>query len=219
MRVGSVPWIPRPIRVIDKDVMTKLNPDHPLDDTLHRCSWAQSDPLLRLYHDEEWGVPEHDSRVLWETLMLEGFQAGLSWLIVLRKRDSLRAAFRNFEPELVAAFTEDDIARLVADPGIIRSRAKIAATISGAKIYIAMREAGEDFSEHIWKLAGGKPILNTSGTFPAKTALSEAISASLRKRGFQFVGPVIVYAFMQAVGIVNDHSEQCFRREQVKAKK
>jgi DNA-3-methyladenine glycosylase I len=181
--------------------------------TPHRCAWAETDPLLRMYHDEEWGVPQHDSRMLWETLMLEGFQAGLSWLTILRKREAFREAFCNFDPGAVAKFSEDDISRLLLNPGIIRSRAKIEATIAGARIYLAMQDAGEDFSKYLWTMAGGKPILNTTGTLPAKTDLSETISAALKKRGFKFVGPVIVYAFMQATGIVNDHSPDCFRRK------
>ena len=180
--------------------------------TPRRCAWAETDPLLRTYHDAEWGVPEYDSRMLWETLMLEGFQAGLSWLTILRKRDTFREAFSNFDPKAVAAFDETEIQRLLADPGIIRSRAKIEATIAGAKIYLAMQEAGEDFSRYVWKLAGGKPIRNETGEVPAKTQLSETISAALKKRGFKFVGPTIVYAWMQAVGMVNDHSLDCFRR-------
>jgi DNA-3-methyladenine glycosylase I len=179
---------------------------------LHRCAWAESDPLLRTYHDEEWGVPEYDSRALWETLMLEGFQAGLSWLIILRKREAFREAFAGFDPVAVAKFDESDIERLLANPGIIRSRAKIKATIEGAQIYLAMQDAGEDFSQWVWTIAGGEPIKNTTGVVPAKTALSETISATLKKRGFKFVGPVIVYAWMQATGIVNDHSEHCSRR-------
>jgi DNA-3-methyladenine glycosylase I len=178
-----------------------------------RCGWAESDPLLRIYHDEEWGVPEYNSRVLWETLMLEGFQAGLSWLIILRKREAFREAFSNFDPEAVAAFGEEDIERLLANPGIIRSRAKIKATIEGARIYLAMQNAGEDFSKYVWTMAGGKPILNTTGAVPARTDLSETMSAALKKRGFKFVGPVIVYAWMQAMGIVNDHAAGCFRRK------
>jgi DNA-3-methyladenine glycosylase I len=177
-----------------------------------RCTWSESDPLLRTYHDTEWGVPEHDSRVLWETLMLEGFQAGLSWLIVLRKRETFRQAFANFDPVQVARFNETDIARLMADPGIVRARAKIEATIAGARIYLAMQEAGEDFSQWVWGIAGGRPILNMAGTVPAQTPLSAEISASLKKRGFKFVGPTITYAWMQAVGMVNDHAEGCFRR-------
>jgi DNA-3-methyladenine glycosylase I len=179
---------------------------------LHRCAWAESDPLLCAYHDEEWGVPQLDSRMLWEMLMLEGFQAGLSWLIILRKREAFREAFNNFDPEVVANFNEKDVSRLLLNPGIIRSRAKIEATIAGARIYLAMKDAGEDFSKYVWTMAGGKQIRNTTGTVPAKSALSETISVALKKRGFKFVGPVIVYAWMQAVGIVNDHSKECFRR-------
>jgi len=180
---------------------------------LLRCPWAESDPLLRSYHDEEWGVPQHDSRALWEMLMLEGFQAGLSWLTILRKRDAFREAFQNFDPAAVAAFAEKDIERLLENSGIIRSRAKIEATITGAKIYLAMQQAGEDFSQYIWTMAGGKPIHSTTGTVPASTTLSEKISIALKKKGFKFVGPVIVYAWMQAVGIVNDHAANCFRRK------
>jgi DNA-3-methyladenine glycosylase I len=177
-----------------------------------RCTWAESDSLLRQYHDEEWGVPEHDSRALWEKLMLDGFQAGLSWLIILRKRDAFREAFKGFDPKIVARFGEKDVKRLLKNPGIVRSRAKIEATIGGARAYLEMQKTGEDFSEFAWKMAGGKPIRNTTGTIPAKTPLSEQISAELKKRGFKFVGPVIVYAWMQATGIVNDHSAKCFRR-------
>jgi DNA-3-methyladenine glycosylase I len=191
----------------------------PVSDKRYRCVWAESDPLLRSYHDEEWGVPVKDSRALWEMLMLEGFQAGLSWLTVLRKREAFRKAFRNFDPQVVVKFDEADVERMMADPGIIRGRAKINATIAGARIYLKMKDAGEDFSEYVWAMVGGKPILNTTGTVPAKTALSETISADLKKRGFKFVGPVIVYAWMQATGIVNDHAEDCFRRKQVKPQK
>jgi DNA-3-methyladenine glycosylase I len=185
--------------------MTKETP------VIHRCSWAENDPLLRAYHDEEWGVPERDSRALWEALMLDGFQAGLSWLTILRKREAFRKAFRNFDPKKIARMNETDIARLLQNEGIIRSRAKIEATINGARIYLAMAHAGEDFSTWIWKMAGNKQIQN-HGPIPAKTPLSEEISAALKKRGFKFVGPVIVYAWMQACGIVNDHSSDCFRR-------
>lgn len=177
-----------------------------------RCAWADTDALLRAYHDTEWGVPEFDSRVLWETLMLEGFQAGLSWLTILRKREGFRRAFYNFDPEAVANFNDTDIERLLADEGIIRSRAKIVATIAGAKIFLDIERSGEGFSQWVWKLAGGKPVHNETGEVPAKTPLSETISAALKKRGFKFVGPTIVYAWMQAVGMVNDHSPECFRR-------
>jgi DNA-3-methyladenine glycosylase I len=177
-----------------------------------RCAWAENDPLLRAYHDEEWGIPEHDSRALWELLMLEGFQAGLAWITVLRKREAFREAFHHFDPRKVAAFKTADVNRLLGNPGIIRSRAKIEATIQGARIFEQMRSSNEDFSQFAWKLAGGKPIKNKTGQVPAKTALSEEISAALKKRGFKFVGPVIVYAWMQASGMVNDHDPQCFRR-------
>jgi DNA-3-methyladenine glycosylase I len=186
-------------------------------DAIPRCSWAESDPLMQKYHDEEWGVPEYDSRALWESLMLDGFQAGLSWLTILRKREAFRKAFRNFDPKAVARMGERDVARLLENADIIRSRAKIEATISGAGIYLAMADAGEDFSTYIWKMAGNKPIQNR-GPVPAKTPLSEEISAALKKRGFKFVGPVIVYAWMQATGIVNDHRPDCFRRDAVRAK-
>jgi DNA-3-methyladenine glycosylase I len=181
---------------------------------VQRCSWPGSDPLYCAYHDEEWGVPEFDSRALWEMLMLEGFQAGLAWIVILRKREAFRKAFKNFDPAKVARFTEADIARLMADPGIVRSRAKILATIQGAQIFVAMEKAGEDFSEYVWGLAGGKPT-QSAGPIQAKNDVSEAISKALKKRGFKFVGPVIVYAWMQAVGMVNDHAPECFRRKAV----
>src|SRR3984957_987986 len=130
---------------------------------VHRCSWAESDPLLREYHDTEWGVPEYDSRALWEKLMLDGFQAGLSWSIILKKRDAFRKAFKNFDPKKVARFGEADVARLLEDAGIVRSRAKIEATIGGARAYLAMKEAGEDFSAFVWGMAGGKPIQKRGG--------------------------------------------------------
>jgi DNA-3-methyladenine glycosylase I len=181
---------------------------------MRRCSWAQSDPFLRAYHDEEWGVPEHDGRALWEKLMLDGFQAGLSWTIILRKREAFRKAFKHFDPRFVARFGEADVARLLGDSGIVRSRAKIEATIAGARAYLAMQAAGEDFSTFVWNMAGGKPI-HGGGEVPASTPLSEKLSTALKKRGFKFVGPVIVYAWMQAVGIVNDHAVGCFRREAI----
>jgi DNA-3-methyladenine glycosylase I len=181
---------------------------------LHRCSWAEDDPLLRAYHDQEWGVPEHDSRKLWEVLMLEGFQAGLSWTIILRKRETFRKAFKNFDPKVIARFSNTDVARLLQDPGIVRSRAKIEATIAGARIYLGMQAAGEDFSTSVWDIAGGKPMQST-GHVPVRTPLSEELSRVLKQRGFKFVGPVIVYAWMQATGIVNDHTADCFRRSAV----
>ena len=181
--------------------------------TQTRCKWAENDVLYQAYHDEEWGIPVYDSRALWEQLMLEGFQAGLSWITILRKREAFRKAFRNFDPKKVARFTEADVKRLLEDPGIVRSRAKIEATIAGARIYLEMEASGEDFATYIWKMAGGKPIQNkwkSMSDVPAKTELSEEISKALKKRGFKFVGPAIVYAWMQACGIVDDHIEGCF---------
>ena len=176
-----------------------------------RCAWAESDPLMRQYHDEEWGVPVFDSRALWEILMLEGFQAGLAWIIVLRKREAFRKAFRGFDPKKVARFGEKEIQRMLADPGIIRSRAKIESTIDGARVFLEMQKAGQDFSTWVWEIAGGRPIQNR-GPLQATTPLAEQLSKELKRKGFRFVGPVIVYAWMQATGIVNDHAEECFRR-------
>jgi len=166
---------------------------------------------MSAYHDKEWGVPERNSRALWEKLMLDGFQAGLAWITILRKRDAFREAFQGFEPEVIARFGARDVSRLVKNPGIIRSRAKIEATIGNARAYLAMADAGEDFSRFVWTMAGGKPIRLAGGHVPAKTPLSEEMSKALKKRGFKFVGPVIVYAWMQATGIVNDHVPGCFR--------
>ena len=176
-----------------------------------RCAWAGSDPLMQAYHDQEWGVPERDSRALWEKLMLDGFQAGLAWITVLRKRDAFREAFDQFDPEKVANYGEADIARLLDNPGIIRSRAKIEAAIGGARIYCAMAERGEDFSSFCWSFTDGKVVMGDGVSLPAKTGLSETVSKELKARGFKFVGPVIVYAWMQAVGIVDDHAANCFR--------
>jgi DNA-3-methyladenine glycosylase I len=177
-----------------------------------RCTWADSDPLMQAYHDTEWGVPQRDPRMLWEMLMLEGFQAGLSWITVLKKRDAFRKAFAAFEPRKVAKFQEKEIARMLENPGIIRSRAKIEATIGGAKIYCEMEERGEDFADFCWSFTDGKPLKGDGKTVPAMTPLSETISKEMKRRGFKFVGPTIVYAWMQAVGIVNDHANNCVRR-------
>lgn len=181
-----------------------------------RCAWAETDTLLRSYHDAEWGVPVRDGRVLWEMLMLEGAQAGLSWLMVLRRRDTYRIAFAGFDPVAVAGFTEADVDRLMLDPGIIRARAKILAVIGNARAYLAMEAAGEDFSAFVWDRVDGAPIQNT-GPVPTQSALSVAVSVALKKRGFKFVGPVIVYAWLQAIGVVNDHAPGCFRRQPVAA--
>jgi DNA-3-methyladenine glycosylase I len=176
-----------------------------------RCVWAGSDALMQAYHDEEWGVPEFDGRMLWETLMLEGFQAGLAWITVLRKREAFRKSFRNFDPQKVARLGEKDVARLLENPGIIRSRTKIEATIQGARIYLEMEKSGRSFSDFAWSFVGGRPIQNT-GPVLASTPLAEVVSKELKRRGFKFVGPTIVYAWMQAVGLVNDHAADCFRR-------
>ena len=186
---------------------------------LHRCTWPGEDALYCAYHDDEWGVPEWDDRALWEKLMLDGFQAGLSWITILRKRDAFRAAFADFDPEIVARFTQVDIDRLLGDAGIVRSRAKISACIGGARAYLEMRDKGEGFSDFAWGFVGGKPIQNRWAgreDLPAQTPLSLEISKALKARGFKFVGPVIVYAWMQAVGMVNDHVTGCFRYADIK---
>ncbi len=183
--------------------------------TKTRCAWAGDDPLMRQYHDEEWGVPQHDPQKLWEMLMLEGFQAGLAWITVLKKREAFRRAFAEFDPRRVARFRKKEVDRLLGNPGIIRSPAKIAATIRGAQVFCEMQDAGESFAEFCWSFTEGKPIKGNGRTVPASTPLSEQISKELKRRGFKFVGPTIVYAWMQAVGIVNDHSQRCFRRAQV----
>jgi len=182
---------------------------------LNRCAWAEGDPLMAAYHDEEWGRPVRDGRALWGKLVLDGFQAGLSWRTILYKREAFRAAFDDFDPERVAAYGEADVARLMADAGIVRSRAKIEAAIGAARAYLAMQDGGEDFADFCWGFVGGEPIRNhwtSMAELPAKTPLSEEISKALKARGFKFVGPVIVYAWMQAVGLVDDHVAGCWRR-------
>ena len=190
-------------------------------DSLNRCAWCgTTDPLYVAYHDEEWGVPERDSRALWEKLVLDGFQAGLAWITILRKREGMLEAFDGFDPETVAAYGEADIERLLGDARIIRSRAKINSAIKGAKIWLEMRDGGEDFSEWLWSFVGGAPIQNhwpDGAGRPTQTPESEAMAKALKARGFTFCGPVIVYAFMQAVGMVNDHGVECFRHPQVRA--
>lgn len=180
---------------------------------MKRCAWAQGDDaLMARYHDEEWGVPQRDPRMLWEMLMLEGFQAGLSWRTILHKREAFRKAFAGLEPEKVARFGEKQVEKLLQDAGIIRSRAKIGATIAGAKIYCDMARRGEDFAEFCWSFTEGKVLVGDGRKVPVSTPKSEEISKELKRRGFKFVGPVIVYAWMQAVGIVNDHAADCFKR-------
>ncbi len=186
-----------------------------------RCTWKgmNGDPFYEAYHDDEWGVPEWDSRALWEKLVLDGFQAGLSWITILRKREGFRAAFADFDPEKVARFDENDRARLMADAGIIRSNGKIDAAISGARIYLDMRERGEDFGQFLWDMVGGAPIQNAwrAGEVPAQTPLAVDMAKALKAKGFKFCGPVIVYAFMQATGLVNDHLVTCYRHEECRA--
>lgn len=172
-----------------------------------RCRWARSSALMRDYHDREWGVPLRDGRAMWECLMLEGFQAGLSWEVVLRKREGFRRAFVSFDPARVAAFGPAEVERLVADPAIIRARAKIEATIRGAQIYNAMQAAGEDFAAWAWAFTGGAPL---AGRGETSGPLAQEVSAALKRRGFKFVGPTIVQSWMQAVGMIDDHAPGCF---------
>jgi DNA-3-methyladenine glycosylase I len=186
--------------------------------TVVRCAWPGTDPLYVAYHDDEWGVPERDSQALFEKLLLDGFQAGLSWITILRKRDAFRAAFRGFDPEKIARFTAADRERLMNDPGIVRNRAKIDACISNAIAYLEI-EAQQGFAPYLWNFVDGKPVQNTfrsMGEIPAETPLARTISKDLKQRGFKFVGPTIVYAFMQAVGMVNDHVVTCYRHGAVK---
>ncbi len=179
-----------------------------------RCPWPGSDPLYIAYHDEEWGVPEHDDRALYEKLMLDGFQAGLSWITILRKREAFRRAFDGFEPEKIARYPQKKVTALMQDAGIVRNRMKIEGSISSARAWLEMMEAGPGFSAFLWDFVDGKPIVNrykSMSQVPAETPLSRAISKELKSRGFKFCGPTIVYAFMQATGMVNDHLTTCHR--------
>jgi DNA-3-methyladenine glycosylase I len=182
-----------------------------------RCWWPGEDPLYIAYHDSEWGVPEYDSRALYEKLVLDGFQAGLSWITILRKRENFRRAFHNFDPHKIARYGSKDLERLLKNDGIIRSRAKIEAAIKGARLWLEIEEKEDGgFRNVIWKHVDGKPQLNqfkSKDKIPAQTAMSEALSKDLKQRGFNFCGPVISYAFAQAVGMVNDHLTSCFRHE------
>jgi DNA-3-methyladenine glycosylase I len=185
-----------------------------------RCDWCGTDPIYVAYHDTEWGVPEYDGRALWEKLILDGFQAGLSWITILKKRENFRDAFHGFDPERIARYTDADIARLLDNAGIIRSRSKIVATIGNARAYLDMEEHGEAFAPFLWSFVDGHPVQNrfeTMAEVPTDTATSHAMSKALKKRGFKFCGPVIVYAFMQATGLVNDHLIGCPRHAPVKA--
>ena len=182
------------------------------DTAAKRCPWPGDDPLYVAYHDEEWGVPEYDDRALFEKLILDGFQAGLSWITILRKRDSFREAFDGFEPEVIARYRPAKIEKLLQNPGIIRHRGKIEATIGNGKAYLEMMETGEGFADFLWNVTDGVPVQNkwrSISQVPAETPMSVAMSKELKKRGFKFCGPTIVYAFAQAVGIVNDHLVTC----------
>jgi DNA-3-methyladenine glycosylase I len=184
------------------------------DDGRHRCPWAGLDPIYVAYHDEDWGVPEYDDRALFEKLILDGFQAGLSWITILRKRDNFRSAFSDFDPEKIARYTPKKVERLMQDAGIIRNRAKIEGTVKSARLWLDIQEKGPGFSHLLWDRIDGRPVQNqfkTTRQVPAATDLSLAISKDLAERGFKFVGPTIVYAFMQAVGMVNDHLVTCHR--------
>jgi DNA-3-methyladenine glycosylase I len=179
-----------------------------------RCPWPGSDPLYIAYHDEEWGVPERDDRALYEKLVLDGFQAGLSWITILRKREAFRSAFDAFQPEKIARYPQKKVATLMQDAGIVRNRMKIEGAISSAQAWLDIMEAGPGFSAFLWDFVDGKPIVNrykSMSQVPAETPLSRAISKELKSRGFKFCGPTIVYAFMQATGMVNDHLTTCHR--------
>jgi DNA-3-methyladenine glycosylase I len=181
--------------------------------TLSRCPWCGSDPLYVAYHDTEWGVPEHDPRALWEKLVLDGFQAGLSWITILRKRENFRAAFAGFDPEIVANYTAVDVTRLLADPGIVRHSGKIESAIRGARAYLTI-EADTGFAPFLWGFVGGAPQINSPRSpadVPTQTAASQAMAKALKSKGFTFCGPTITYAFMQATGMVNDHLTSCHR--------
>jgi DNA-3-methyladenine glycosylase I len=185
-----------------------------------RCPWSEKDPLYIAYHDEEWGVPSHDSRHLFEMLVLESMQSGLSWLTILRKREGFRRAFANFDVAAVAQFTNADLNRLLADPAIVRNRAKIEASISNARATIQIAARYGSLDEFVWRLIDRKPIVNRLRSYrdaPAQTPKSEALAREFKTHGFKFVGPTVCYAFMQAVGMVNDHEVSCFRHKEIQA--
>lgn len=183
-----------------------------------RCAWVGNEPLYQRYHDLEWGVPLHDERALFEFLILEGAQAGLFWLTILKKREGYRRAFANFDVEGVARYGEAEVARLLADPGIVRNRLKVAAAIGNARATLAVREEFGGLDAYFWRFVDGRPIINTWGDIsqvPTRTPLSDLISKDLKRRGFKFVGSTIIYAHMQATGMVNDHTRDCFRHTEL----
>jgi DNA-3-methyladenine glycosylase I len=181
-----------------------------------RCAWVGSDPLMIAYHDEEWGIPCYDDDELFERLMLEGFQAGLSWSTILKKRENFRAAFEGWDPRRIAAYGDEDVARLMADPGIVRNRLKVAGAVKNAHAFLDVQQEMGGFAPYVWSFVGGTPLdrpaPNGLGDIPASTKESDALSKALKKRGFTFVGTTICYAFMQSVGMVNDHTVDCFCR-------
>ena len=190
------------------------------DTSLVRCAWCGADPLYQAYHDTEWGVPLHDDRALFELLTLEGAQAGLSWLTVLKKREGYREAFAGFDPAVVARFTDADQTRLMTNPGIVRNRLKISSTIDNARAFLAIQAEFGSFDAWLWRFVDGQPIQNHLASLAdaqASTPLSDALSKALKQRGFRFVGTTICYAFMQAAGLVNDHTTDCFRHAEVAA--
>ncbi len=179
-----------------------------------RCWWCGDDPVYMAYHDTEWGVPLYDDQKLFELLILEGVQSGLSWITILRKREGYRRAFDQFDPQKISAYDEAKITELLDNPEIIRNKLKVNATVTNAKSYLAMQAAGENFSDFLWSFVDGKPLQNafeTAEQVPASTPVSEAMSKALKKRGFKFVGPIVCYAFMQSAGLVNDHMVDCYR--------
>jgi len=188
------------------------------DDGKKRCTWAGSDPLYRDYHDTEWGVPVHDDRLLFEFLILEGAQAGLSWITILKKREAYRRAFAGFHPETVAGFDDSDLARLLADPGIVRNRLKLSSAVKNARAVLALQEEFGTFDAYLWRFVDGAPLQSSRRSHsevPATTEVSDALSRDLKRRGFNFIGSTICYAFMQAVGMVNDHTHDCYRRAEL----
>jgi len=189
-------------------------------DMKQRCPWPGEDPLYCAYHDNEWGVPEYDDRALFEKLVLDGFQAGLAWITILRKRETIRAAFSHFDPGAIARYGPADTERLLNDPGIIRSKTKISAAITNARAFLDIQETGPGFSTFLWDFTDGAPVHNrftAMSEVPAETPVSQAMSKALKQKGFKFCGPVIVYAFMQAVGMVNDHLVTCPRHGELQA--
>jgi DNA-3-methyladenine glycosylase I len=199
-----------------------MPPEAPATPGPERCAWVGDDPLYVAYHDQEWGVPVHDDRLLYEFLVLEGAQAGLSWLTILKKREAYRGAFAGFDPRKVAEFTPADVDRLLADPGIVRNRLKVESAVTNARAFLRVQEEFGSFDSYVWRSVDGETIQNrwrSLEQIPAKTVEAERLSADLKRRGFRFVGPTIVYAHMQATGMVNDHTVGCFRRAELQGER